>query len=144
MKRKDYPCSHCSQHGMALLETLVAFLILSVGILGLVGLQGSMVQGTTNAKYRSDANYIAQQRLGRMWADPCNLATYSTGDGVEDISSLLPNGTVTVVHQYSGNPPKDTCSPVQLIDQTSVTVSWQPPGDPDVHSVVNSASITGG
>lgn len=131
-----------SQQGVVLLEAMIAILVFSFGVLGLVALQASMLKNTTDAKYRSEANYLVQQTLGQMWADPCNLAAYSLG--AEDVSDRLPNGSRTVTHQYSGSPPNDSCSPVQLIDQTTVTVSWQLPGETLIHSVVSSASITGG
>lgn len=131
-----------SQQGIVLLEAMIAILVFSFGVLGLVALQASMVKNTTDAKYRSEANYLVQQTLGQMWADPCNLLTYSRG--AVDVSDRLPSGTLTVTHQYSGSPPNDGCSPAQLIDQTTVTVSWQLPGEALAHNVVSSASITGG
>lgn len=137
------------QQGVALLEALIGILIFSFGIIGLIGLQASMLKGTTTSQYRSEASYIAQQQVGMMWADPCNLAAYSTGAPVSIDS--LPSGTVAVTHQYSGSEPNDACpGGHQKIDQTTVTVSWSVPGevdanlDPVVHSVVYSTSITGG
>ena len=124
-----------------MLEAMIAILIFSLGILAMVGLQASIVKNTTDAGYRSEANYIAQQELGRMWADPCNLAAYSVTD--RDISNLLPNGRVSISHWFSGNTPAG-CNSSQNIDQTIVTVTWQLPGEAEVHQVVNSASITGG
>ena len=137
-----------SQGGVVLLETLIAILIFTFGILGLVGLQGAMLKGTTNANYRVEASMIAQQVLGRMWADPCNLATFPA----VQIVPTLPNGQVTVVHDFSGVTPTDTCGG-QNIDQTTVTVTWMLPGagdptldrdDPSWSRVRQSASITGG
>ena len=131
-----------NQQGVVLLEVLIAVLIFSVGLLGLIGLQGSMVKGATSTKYRVEASYLAQQTLGALWADPCNLAAYSV-DG-EDISAYLPNGTRTITNYSSGTAPLDTCGNAQVIDQTVVTIAWQSPGETEVHRVVNSASITGG
>lgn len=130
-----------SQKGVFLLEALIAILIFSVGILGLVGLQSTMARNTTEAGYRSEANYIAQQVLGAMWANPCNLGDYA---GETDISGRLPNGALTVVNRTSGYAPTDSCGNGQVIDQTVVTVAWRLPGESEAHSVVNSASITGG
>jgi len=53
------------QEGVVLLESLIAILIFSMGILALVGLQGAMVKNTSDAKYRAEATFIAQQRLGQ-------------------------------------------------------------------------------
>ena len=67
------------QQGVVLLEALIAILIFSLGILGLVGLQAGMVKGTSEAKYRAEASYVAQREIGRIWADPNNAASYSLG-----------------------------------------------------------------
>src|SRR4051812_50179651 len=82
-----------SQQGVILIEVLVAILIFSVGVLAIVGLQANMIQNTADAKYRSEASYIAQVRIGQMWADPANLSTYLEAN--TDISAVLPGGTST-------------------------------------------------
>lgn len=111
-----------------LLEALIAVLIFSVGVLAIVGLQAVMIRNTSEAKFRSDASHIAQQRIGAMWADPTNLAAYVEAD--TDISNLLPNGKRTVTQPAPG--------------QFLVVVRWQAPGDPIEHNFTTLASITGG
>lgn len=139
---------HCNNHqefkyqkGVALLEALIAIFIFSLGILALIGLQAAMVKNTTDAGFRSQANYIAQQEIGKLWADPCNLAAYSVTD--QDISGSLPNGKLSIIHWISGNAPAG-CNNTQNIDQTTVTITWRAPGETETHRVVNSVSITGG
>jgi type IV pilus assembly protein PilV len=107
-----------AQQGVVIIETMIAILIFSFAVLGIVGLQATMVKNTTDAKYRADASYIAQQRLGRLWTDPTNL-----GNNLEaetDISSVLPGGLVTVTQPVA--------------NQIRVTVGWTAPGEtpPDV------------
>ncbi len=132
-----------NQQGVVLLESLIGILIFSLGVIGLIGVQAAMVKSTTTSQYRSEAGYIAQQQLGRMWADPCNLASFATGGAVPIAS--LPNGTLTITHQYSGNLPNDACpAGRQTIDQTTITVTWRVPGESMDHQVVTSTSITGG
>lgn len=111
------------QSGSVLIEALVSVLIFSMGILALVGLQGAMVKNSSDAKYRSDASFVAQERLGRMWTDPTNVADY-----VEDATPItqLPNGKRTV-----------TVGPRRF---ATVTVTWQAPGM-DEHRYVTSAFI---
>ena len=55
--------------GMMLIEALLGILIFSVGILGLVGLQAASMRNATDARYRSEAAYLANQIVGRMWID---------------------------------------------------------------------------
>jgi type IV pilus assembly protein PilV len=118
-----------TQQGVVLLEVMIAILIFSIGVLAIVGLQATMIKNTADAKYRSDASYIAQQRIGQMWADPSNLASYVETN--TDISSLLPSGTRSVTQTAAG--------------QFTVTVTWQQPGPvATTHNFTTTVSITGG
>jgi type IV pilus assembly protein PilV len=124
----SYPSSIRQQKGIVLLEALIAVLIFSMGILAIAGLQATMVKNTSDAKYRSDAAFIAQQRLGVMWADPDNLVTYVETD--TDISTMLPDGKRTVTLPAVGG-------------EVNVVVTWQLPGQ-DLHNYSTYARITGG
>ncbi|NLF76877.1 MAG: type IV pilus modification protein PilV [Chloroflexi bacterium] len=55
---------------MVLLEGLIALLIFSIAVLGLVGIQANMITNTTEAQFRSIATQIAQQKIGMVWANP--------------------------------------------------------------------------
>ncbi|MCV2217921.1 type IV pilus modification PilV family protein [Thauera sp. Sel9] len=87
------------QDGMALLEALISLLIFSIAVLGLIGIQANMVTNTTEAQFRSTATYIAQQKIGRFWANPSGVVRI---DLVEEETSqeidpnLLPSGYSTV------------------------------------------------
>lgn len=59
-----------AQRGMVLLEGLIALLIFSIAVLGLVGIQANMITNTTEAQFRSIATQIAQQKIGMVWANP--------------------------------------------------------------------------
>ena len=74
-KPKTIPAKS-AQQGVVLVEAMIAILIFSMGVLAVVGLQAAMIKNTADSKYRADAGYIAQQRIGLMWSDPDNLATY--------------------------------------------------------------------
>lgn len=124
-----YPiASLSSQKGIVLLEALIAVLIFSMGMLAIAGLQAAMVKNTSDAKYRSDAAYIAQQRLGVMWADPDNLLAYAEVN--KDISALVPNGKRTTAFPAAGG-------------EVTVTVTWKAPGQSQ-HRYVTSARVAGG
>lgn len=114
-----------SQKGVVLLEALIAILIFSIGILAIVGLQAAMIKNTSENKYRSDASFIAQERIGRMWADPSNIANYY-GDISE--ADTLPNGVSTVSAEPTGR------------GLVTVTVTWQAPGG-DPHQYTTSTYI---
>lgn len=103
------------QSGVMLIEALVAVLIFSIGILALIGLQATMIASSSEAKYRSEASFIAQNRIGEIWADPANAVNYVEEDS--DISTMLPGATRTTAQISPG--------------EYMVTVTWQPPSDLD-------------
>lgn len=67
-----------SQRGVMLIEALIAILIFSIGILGIIGLQASAVQQSTDAKNRAEAAYLADQLMGQMWTDTRTVANLQT------------------------------------------------------------------
>jgi type IV pilus assembly protein PilV len=115
-----------TQQGAILLESLIAMLIFSMGILALVGLQAAMVSNTSDAKYRSLASHLAQQKLGELWADPNHIVATTEPLALTD----LPNGQYTMSH----NP---------ATGEVSITIIWQAPGDTAVHNVTTNARIKG-
>ena len=137
MTRKKIPSTkfahkkNSAQQGIVILEALVAVLLFSMGILALVGLQAAMIKNTSDAKYRSEASFIAQQRIGQIWANPPTPTNANSPvESATDISALLPSGTRTVTQP-------DTNQPTYVI-----TVTWQQPGQP-VHNFTTVASIAG-
>lgn len=113
------------QRGSMLLETLIAILIFSMGILAIIGLQASMSKYTTDAKVRSDASFLASRYIGEMWGDRNNLSAYVKTD---DPITQLPSGKRTIA--VSGS-------------QVTVTLTWQIPGETATHRYVTVAQISG-
>ena len=116
------------QHGVVLLEALIAILIFSLGVLGIVGLQATMIKNTSEAKYRSEASYLAQQRIGEMWATPTNLASFLETDVDISTTTSLPSARRTVSQTVTG--------------AYVVTITWQLPGETQ-RNFTTSANITG-
>ena len=115
------------QQGVVILEAMIAILIFSMGILAVVGMQAAMIKNTSDAKYRSEASFIAQQTIGQMWADPNNLNSFIIAD--EDISAQIPLGKRTI--------------DVQNATQVIVTIKWTQPGQTE-HNFTTTARIAGG
>lgn len=134
-KRRHVPVI-AFQRGIALVEGMIAILILSVGVLGVVGLQASMVKATTDARYRAEASFIAQQRLGQLWVDANNLAAYVEGEPGTDISAAsgLPNGRRVTIRGDASCAGDPAC--------IIVRVMWQQPGTEEVRMVTNVAYVT--
>ncbi|WP_030070670.1 type IV pilus modification protein PilV [Halomonas alkaliantarctica] len=96
------------QCGVSLLESLIALLVLSIGLLGVVGLQTQSLMHNRAAYFETQATNMAQDMLDRIRANPDQTAAYALGVGstvlgnglaandqsewVEDLASALPDG----------------------------------------------------
>ncbi len=73
------PLHHKHQSGGLLIEGLVAMMIFSVGIVGLINLQTFANKAAAEAVYRSEAAMLANDLISRMWAsDRGNAAALQT------------------------------------------------------------------
>jgi type IV pilus assembly protein PilV len=120
------------QQGVMLLEALVAILIFSIGILAVMGMQAASISQVTQSKFRTDASYLANQIIGRMWVDQANLAAYgSVGSGPraawdDTVAATLPGGVGDI--DVNGT-------------EVTVTINWQMPDDIVVRRYVAVANI---
>lgn len=64
--------------GFTLVEALVALLALSIGLLGVAGLQLAGLRHNMSSGWRSQATYMAYDILDRMRANGDNLDSYPT------------------------------------------------------------------
>jgi len=72
--------SHRQSKGAGLIEVLIAALVLSVGILGYVGLQINAKRLNFESTQRTTATYLAQNLLERMRSNPQQLNAYVVSD----------------------------------------------------------------
>lgn len=120
-RRRGRIASRRQVSGVVVLEALIAILIFSMGILAVIGLQAAMMKGASDARYRAEATFIAQQKLGEIWTNAKKrdaLSGYAEDE--EDISNLLPGGKRMV----------EIASAPQCL--VTVTVTWQL-ADEEVH-----------
>jgi type IV pilus assembly protein PilV len=124
------------QRGVTLIEALVSMLLFSMGVLALVGVQGSMVRAQTEAKVRADAAYLASEVVGKMWSDLKNVADYDGAscagksrckEWQDKVAATLPNGTGTIAFDGSNN-------------DVVVTIAWESP-DQSAHRFVTHTTI---
>lgn len=112
--------------GFALIEGLIAILIFSLGILGLVGLQATTTQSTTLAKTRVEASFVASQRIAEIWGDLDNIAT---AEETDTAVTGLPEGKRT--------------TKVEDTNLVTVSVTWKMPNDDATYSYTTVARIAG-
>ncbi|MES2115416.1 MAG: hypothetical protein V4578_09725 [Pseudomonadota bacterium] len=68
------PVSLRRQGGVALLEVMLAVLLLGVGLLGTIGLQARAYAALSDASMRAEATIATERLLGVMNADLANVA----------------------------------------------------------------------
>lgn len=64
--------------GFTLIEVLIAMLVLSVGLLGLAGMQATSIKNNQSAYFRSQATQLAYDLADRMRANVKGKATYTS------------------------------------------------------------------
>ncbi len=133
------------QRGGTLLESLIAILIFSTGVIGMMGLQATAIRTTSDAQHRTEAMFAANNVIGRMWmSDPATRAVdfkSSTTLGADyiqwrsEVIGVLPGVSTTTnapTIAFDGTNP----------EQVTVTVRWQLPGASVVHQYVTTAEIS--
>ncbi|MES2353096.1 MAG: hypothetical protein V4568_01635 [Pseudomonadota bacterium] len=125
------------QRGIALLEGLIALLIFSIAIIALMGLQAAALNNASEAKFRADASFLANQIVGHIWSDRDNVGSYAYNGvaatscpsgtnptvcgwlaGIRDVLPDAANQTQTVAIAGTG---------AAGVNQVTVTVGWKSP-----------------
>jgi type IV pilus assembly protein PilV len=99
--------------GFTLVEAMIALLALSVGLLGIAGLQLAGLRASNSAAWRSQATYISYDIIERMRLNSANRRDYEIGldataagadrasldiiDWKTRLAAALPDGDGTVV-----------------------------------------------
>jgi type IV pilus assembly protein PilV len=135
-----------SARGFVLLDALVAALIFSFGILGIVALQASATKLGGDAKYRTDAALLADRLIADMWgAVPTAIATdfatngtaYNTWkDNLVDCAKAKVK--TNCLPGVAANPPTVVVGANNLV---TITVKWQGPSDSDAHQYITISQI---
>jgi type IV pilus assembly protein PilV len=130
--------------GSALLEALVAILIFSFGVLGLIGILAASIRATNDARYRAEAANLANALIGDMWATAAGDLDPQFGAGGPKlvawqgyVATQLPSASGTNLPQV------DLAQPGLSTQSRSVvvTVFWQMPGETVRHQVLVTAQI---
>jgi type IV pilus assembly protein PilV len=145
-----------AQGGMILIEALMAILVFSLGILGLVGVNALAAGTQSDAQFRNEANRLAQRIINEMWVNvdrttddvalAASVASFAhradvatpcdTGSaGTASTNDLVTNWVATVVGGGMAGLPGATDHMQQITvnaaagNQVTVTVCWRAPAD---------------
>ena len=100
----------CHQRGTTIMESMVAVLIFSVGIVGNLGLMAQMTRAQGAAQWKSQASMLSSEIVAVMWADSeANLIGYTSScssqrcvEWKQKVAGSLPGGMGTVESLGSG------------------------------------------
>ena len=141
-----------SQSGVMLLEALIAILIFSLGILGLVGMQASAVRASRDAQFRSQAGLLANQLVGQMWSGDrvgATLVTNSAGNSVLAANATPPRPYEIWTRQVEGTLPGVAAAPPivtvvpgnagnavspRTASTVAIDIRWKAPNEVTPHS----------
>lgn len=125
------------QDGSTLIEGLLAIVVFSVALVGLLRLLSATLADGANAQYRSEASLLASDLVARMWhgdRSPDGLKkrfgsadTDDYRDWMQRVQATLP-GVSASTHVPS----------VAISDtrEVTITLNWQTPGSAEPHSLV--------
>lgn len=148
-ERKKHTTQASSQRGVTLIEALVALLVMSLGMVALVGLMANLRRGGDVAKQRGEAIRIAQANLANLRS--FTLLQRPAGDTTtQDYDNSVVKANASEVPSENSNATfmltrdvtplvKDSAEP--LARTVSVTVTWQDragqPGRVKLDSVIS-------
>ena len=121
-----------SQRGIGILEVMIALIVVSLGLIGLAKLEGTLLSTSGNNKARMEAIGIAQQQLETIRYEASDTTKFlEIGDGdpidLTDFDVLGTNAQFTVSIDINPDPPS-----AALLLNTIINVSWtDATGTPD-------------
>jgi type IV pilus assembly protein PilV len=132
------------QQGVMLIEALIGILIFSIGILAMIGMQATAMRATIDAKYRSEASFLANEIIGNMWVNRANLASYATPSTCPAAPSCTWITRVQTMLPQDAAVPANTAPLIAVAgQQVTVTVRWKRPGETTVSNHTAIAQING-
>jgi type IV pilus assembly protein PilV len=129
-----------TQRGIALIEAMLAVVVLAIGLLGAIGMQARAYAGLSDASMRAEATLAAEKLFGVMSTDVANVAQYAFEDGdtpdarlavwYAETRTAIPNAEITI-----------TVTPALSTNRTavSISISWtrKAGGQRNTHAVTS-------
>jgi len=131
------------RRGSVLIEGLLALVVFSVGLVALLLLLAAALRETGNAHYRTQASLLASDLIASMWIGDRTAAALQTrfadpkateySQWLARVQATLPGVSAT------RNLPALEINADRAV---TLTLRWQPPGEPDAHQLVVQTVIT--
>lgn len=85
-----------NQKGIFIIESIVALVIFTIGILGIIKYQGETINATTDSQNRITAAFLADSIISDMWVSQSQITAIAGGQGeiyqnwLDQVSNYLP------------------------------------------------------
>lgn len=112
------------QGGIALLEALIAVVILAIGLLGTIGLQARAYSALSDAGMRAEATIAADKLIGIMSSDEARLADYVVDLDDDPPAVLAPWATETAA-SIPGARFSVAVTPQSLRSRVDIAIVWR-------------------
>jgi type IV pilus assembly protein PilV len=133
------------QQGVMLIEALIGILIFSIGILALIGMQGTAIKNTTDARYRSDAAYLASSIASQIRLDMGNVDLYKDSNTTPhapretwrtQVQTSLPGINIATNQRIPSidiQPGPTWAGDGTPSSRATIVLYWQQPGESEQH-----------
>lgn len=137
------------QHGVGLIDAMVALAILAFGMLAMTRLQGRLVAQGTESQNRIVATQITDQLLAMAIVDPEHASCYTQAPVASDCPEASPARTATsnwAAEAAARLPGFKSATSVLDAGQLTVTLTWtgksvQEGQTPDSHQIVMTSDV---
>jgi type IV pilus assembly protein PilV len=133
------------QTGSAVIEGLTAITVFSVGILGLIGLQANVLEHNSQAQYRAEASYLAEEIIGLATADALNADCYTVPAAGSCANATAGQAAVDWAARVQTALPGADATPPKVertADGTfTVTIQWKRENEDTSHNYVSVTNI---
>ncbi len=126
-----------SQRGSTLIEGLLAIVVFSVGLIGLLMLLAATLVDSANAHYRSQASLLASELVAQMWTGDRSLPALQLRFGDANAAEYR-NWRQRVEATLPGVSAATNLPQVSIDAQRDVTITlaWRVPGEAGPHQLV--------
>lgn len=136
------------QSGSAMVEGLTAVTVFSIGMLGVIGLQASVLENNAQAQFRAEASYLAEEVIGLATADAANAGCYALNPASATCSNAFAQQAAQewAARVQSSLPGADEMQPnvTYAPDGTfTVTIQWKRQSDDTWNNYVSTTNISG-
>lgn len=116
-----------AEHGLSMIEVLVAMVILSLGLLGMAGLQAASLRTSQSAHYRAQAAQLADDMADRMRANLQFATNYTLAMNATapTCAGMCATDTTDWLARLATLPAGDGSIAVDAVNETvTITVQW--------------------